>query len=376
MPDPKAKTPDPTKPKKKKKAKHKSGEDIATINSANTPNQSGLTYTTLNPVMFNNQPHITSPTQPHMFPQQSQQQYGSPQFSQGNVQIMPQQNIYDYQSQNMQTQQLQPMYNQQNYSEMSAWFATINNELKKIKGKLSTLDDIQGTVVRIDSKVAVLDEEVKKLNIRVNDVEQSTNFVSDHFDTQKNSIDSNKQSITEMKSAMTELTNENKNLKEENAKIKQSLTDLHSRSMRENLIFYGIDESLTTTTEDCIKEVKSIIVDKLEIKDSDIIIDRAHRIGRKEKEDGSKKKPRPIVAKFHQFTDKERIRRESHRLKDTDYGISEQFPKEIADKRRILVKIMKHKKSQGETVRLAYDKLYVNNKEYTGPLEIPADPKK
>ena len=59
--------------------------------------------------------------------------------------------------------------------------------------------------------------------------------------------------------------------------------------------------------------------------DNEIEIERAHRLGRK-RDDG---KPRPIVAKFLRYQDKEFIRKKAYLLKGTKFGIAEQFPKRL-----------------------------------------------
>ena len=69
-------------------------------------------------------------------------------------------------------------------------------------------------------------------------------------------------------------------------------------------------------------------------------IERAHRLGEK-RDDG---KPRPIVAKFLRYQDKEYIRKSAYLLKGTKIGIAEQFPKEIAEARKKLYPVMKKSK--------------------------------
>ncbi|KAH3795289.1 hypothetical protein DPMN_148838 [Dreissena polymorpha] len=58
--------------------------------------------------------------------------------------------------------------------------------------------------------------------------------------------------------------------------INDLLSDLKSRSMREKLMFYGLDES---REEDCGVIVKTFIKDILLIDTHDIKLDRVHRIG-------------------------------------------------------------------------------------------------
>ena len=94
----------------------------------------------------------------------------------------------------------------------------------------------------------------------------------------------------------------------------------------------------------------------------DIEIEWAHRLGRK-REDG---KPRAIVAKFLRYQDKEHIRKSAHLLKGTNIGITEQFPKEIADARKALYPVFKKAKKEGNMALLIKDKLFINGQRYRG----------
>ena len=57
-------------------------------------------------------------------------------------------------------------------------------------------------------------------------------------------------------------------------------------------------------------------------------------------------------------------------LKDTPLGLNDQYPKEIMDRRCILVPILKEKRKQKLKVKLVVDKLYVNNELYKDPTQI------
>ncbi|KAJ8304584.1 hypothetical protein KUTeg_018167 [Tegillarca granosa] len=140
-------------------------------------------------------------------------------------------------------------------------------------------------------------------------------------------------------------------------------------------------ESIETTVnkeedrQNCIKTIKKFCIDVLKVNSDEnkLEIDRAHRIGKRSRVQGSK--PRPIVVKFHKFSEKEHVRQQSYMLKNSKFGISEQFPKEIADKRRQLMSVMKRERERGNTVKLVLDRLYINGSEYKGlKSRIPEQP--
>ena len=105
----------------------------------------------------------------------------------------------------------------------------------------------------------------------------------------------------------------------------KKLTDLEARSMRDNLMFYGLLEG--GDAENCGQKVKEMVANELHVeKAHDILFDRVHRVGQK-----SAGKPRPIVAKFHYFTDRERVRQASftyaNELMAANLGVGAQLPK-------------------------------------------------
>lgn len=63
------------------------------------------------------------------------------------------------------------------------------------------------------------------------------------------------------------------------------------------------------------------------------------------------------------------IIKNSYKLQGTPYGIHEQFPKEIEDKRRLLYPIQKRFRKSGHKTKLVRDKLYID-----GKLYLPEDP--
>lgn len=156
---------------------------------------------------------------------------------------------------------------------------------------------------------------------------------------------------------------------EQNAdKMNDKLLDLESRSMRDNLIFYGISEQPQPLEEDTVTEthetmdeqqsdqqqiqqpgrqsstlascetlVKTFIKNVLDIDPSEIRFDRAHRLG-----SATARKPRPIVVKFHNYTDRERIRQKSfddaikEKMKHLRQGVGIQQPGPIREAQKAL----------------------------------------
>ncbi|KAJ8298562.1 hypothetical protein KUTeg_022622 [Tegillarca granosa] len=123
------------------------------------------------------------------------------------------------------------------------------------------------------------------------------------------------------------------------------MIDMQERSMRDNPIFTGIKEDNQQGYEDTEK--------LLEIHE-EIETERIHRFGRRFGD-----RPRPIVARFSRFKQRETIRKKARELKGTGYGIYEQYPHEIEKARKEL--------AWNNKAVLIKDKLYINNKLYVFP---------
>ena len=143
----------------------------------------------------------------------------------------------------------------------------------------------------------------------------------------------------------------------------EQLIDLKGRSMRDNLLFFGFPEPAhDARNEPCISKIFDFCEIELELTDvrEKVKIDRAHRLGQRKAN-----KIRPIVAKFNYFQDKENIKKAaSEKLVDSVYGVSDQFPMEVQQRRRKLVPVLKKAQKEGKEAVLVYDKLYINGTKY------------
>jgi hypothetical protein len=184
---------------------------------------------------------------------------------------------------------------------------SIDDKLNRIMSKLDTLDE--------------LNESVKSLKVKV--------------DTTISDVCEIKQDIREFDLKMKTL--EYKSI------------DQEARSRRNNLLFWGVPES-TKPVEDCVSAVLELVREQLEIDpDSTMTIQRAHRVGQKRARLGPRDtmKPRPIVACFRDGSDVDFKLGNTYKLKDTELGVSIDYPKEINDARKSLWPRFKEAKRDG-----------------------------
>ena len=230
--------------------------------------------------------------------------------------------------------------------------------MEQIKEKLKGMDKIEKTVNLINAKVSDLETKMKDMDTRVVTNEKACDFIAKEHEQSKNEMKTAKGDLKDVKKTCNKLERETKSMKDK-------MVDLESRSMRENLMFYGIAER--GEDENCGDLVKNVCRETLKITTAEnMLFDRAHRVGAK-----SGSKVPPIVVKFHYYHERELVRRRSFDhseiLKNHNMGIGAQLPKELRDGRRPLYPAMRKAQSEGKNVKFIGTKLFIEGEEYIEP---------
>lgn len=248
---------------------------------------------------------------------------------------------------------------------LPGWVSELIQDVKQIKLSITKLDQIERTVNSINMKVTDLELKVNSMEPRVFEVEKACTFISDENDERRKELERTKAEVSKLRTDCTNMQTNTNYLRTRNSALEAKVTDLESRSMRDNLLFYGITER--GQHENCEGLVKGVCIETLGLAEADnMTFDRVHRVGT-----FSKNKVRPIVAKFHYFREREIVRQKAYEnnaaLKRENLGIGQQWPSEVRETRKALFPIMQREKSQGNTVKLVKDKLFVNDVEYRLP---------
>ena len=138
--------------------------------------------------------------------------------------------------------------------------------------------------------------------------------------------------------------------------VKDRLDDLEDRSMRNNLKIDGLVEEEAENWEQSVHKVLQLVKDKLDIKEK-IEVERAHRVGKK-----SEGRPRPIVVKFLRYQDREKILRNSKKLKNTNIYINEDLCEASIAKRKSLLPQLRAAREQGKIAFFSHTKLVIRDR--------------
>ena len=154
-------------------------------------------------------------------------------------------------------------------------------------------------------------------------------------------------------------------------RIERELKELHRRyvklechSRRGNMKFFGIKERENETNNDTKRALREFMRTKLKILSVDeenIHFDRAHRITSHRSQSNGRLQPRPIIVKPTEFQDKFFIKSFIKNLpRGNGFGISDDFPKEVDEVRKML------RKRQKKAAYLNVEKLIIDGAMYRG----------
>lgn len=282
----------------------------------------------------------------------------------------PQHYSAGYLSSPMSQYSLPPPQNPSPQPGIPPWASELLEDIKELKSVLPSINKIEQTLSLMNAKMSDLEGNVKNIDIRVTEVENSCKFISQGFEKHSQELKTASETVKKVDKKCISLDATLKKVNEENETLKSKVLDLENRSMRNNLMFWGIPEQTNHgSPENCDNLVKKFISDELEVDATAMTFERAHRIPATI--GPNTKTPRPMVVNFHYFQEREKVMAESAKrsqaLRGKGYGVGPQRPKEIRDARRALRDVMDNARARGQHVRMYGDKLYINNKLYRPP---------
>lgn len=228
----------------------------------------------------------------------------------------------------------------------------ILQRLESMENKLGQLDTIKTSINGLSGRIHDLDLKVTSVETKMVEIEESRTMDAKEVDD----IRRKQVEIDKILSKLEKLESERK-------KSDDNVTLAEYREMKNNLMFFKIPEEpggdedqdkICDTILDMVQ--KQMLVENAK---TNIKIEKAERLGR-----FVPGKTRAISVKFESFEDREKIRKSCPNLKGKPFGVSQQYPKDVAKTRTALFPKMKEAKQNGKNAYLKYDKLYIDGVEY------------
>lgn len=249
----------------------------------------------------------------------------------------------------------------------------IDNRVKQMESKIDKrLEELKQAYLSVSAKVRTLENNMTEFSKKMTECETSCQGLSNLFDKTDKQIKLNTRNLIHQDQRINTLekrpivqpvvqpVTESNEIK----RLREDILDLKCRSMKNNLIFTGLHRVPNENTEDLLR---CFLYNELGV-DYKIEFGNVHRF----KTRGGDNRRAPIVARFLYHVDLEHVLRIANRLKGTQYGIREQFPQEIENRRKPLYPIMRRARQERRQVTLARDRLYIDNELYV-PNEIDED---
>ena len=224
------------------------------------------------------------------------------------------------------------------------------------------VESIAEMKAKLDSVLSCI-EEIKEPKQKQTSLEEK-NKPEASLEFANTSIEELKKKMAVQGEAIDELKKGVKSLTKQVEYEKQKAIKLESHSRRNNLNFFNIPEQRDESFENSETILRKFMAAELKISKEDvddISFERVHRIGKSSLTDS---KPRPLIAKFTYHKDKEFVISRAKNLRDTNFAVARDFPKEIVNKRKLLLPNLKDAKKKGHTATLVYHKLYINGQLY------------
>ena len=172
------------------------------------------------------------------------------------------------------------------------------------------------------------------------------------------SVDANEQEIEELRERCLVLEGRLTKAENEVDELKEKLLAQEARSMRDNLTFFNIPEK---DGEDCEKSLRKFLRREMSISREDmekIVFNRVHRTGCA--------RPgfnRIVVAKFSSYEGRQIVLSHiKHLDREKKYGVNEQLPREIAERKNQLMPIYKAARRDRKNAKWSREKLIIDGK--------------
>lgn len=217
-------------------------------------------------------------------------------------------------------------------------------------------------------KLLDLFSEIATLKVRLKTIEDENKDLKKAAENAKEELQELKPSVANLCMQQAEDSEEVQKLRKEVEQIKCRNIKLEAYTRRENIKIFNLKEKEGETPRETENLVRNMMEENLRIRREDmneIRFERVHRLPTRHNSQ-TRTKPRPIIAKFSFYQDKEYVMSKVKNLKGTGIGISHDYPKEIDVIHEKLYPVLKKAKQEKQSAFFKVDKLIINGQVYRG----------
>ena len=239
--------------------------------------------------------------------------------------------------------------------------------MTKTKMSNNSTDQVINEIPKLTTVVNELRQEVNLMRTSLNELCKSTEHVSNTTDKIEKHITVIDNRLSNMDKVIEEAQQNYCELLNKYNELNERMTDMESRSKRDNLLFTGVPETPKESSDDCMRKIREILKNSLSIENAESLqIVSCYRKGVPPSTNAGASapgRPRAVFCKFHSFGDRQKIWKAKTKLRGTQYAVQEDFPKEILERRKVLLPIMFAARRMKYTAYLTVDKLHIVTQE-------------
>lgn len=122
------------------------------------------------------------------------------------------------------------------------WATEILDEIKHLRQKMKNVEVIETTVKETNSKLGKMESKFKTLELRVTETEKACAFQSSSYESAKQDLKNTNSELKKLRKKCDLLESGANKLKEDRDKLESKLDGMDARSMKVNLLYYGLKE--------------------------------------------------------------------------------------------------------------------------------------
>lgn len=216
-------------------------------------------------------------------------------------------------------------------------------------------DDITG----MRGEVQMVAEEVRKMNEEIGTLKEAVNSIGDRVTALAAVAEDHQKRLKVLEEAHGRDENETGKTAELMHTLEEKIDSLENQERRQNLVIQGISETQGVETWEMTETKLIKVLTDNNIRITKEMLHRAHRLN-------SSSFPRPIIAKFVNFHDKDEILRASRAaLKGTGIIVREDFSARVRHQRHALSPLQKEAYNKGLRTFYKRNKLVVEGVEFS-----------
>lgn len=216
--------------------------------------------------------------------------------------------------------------------------------------------------------VTNLTQRIHALETTVSALTASLEFSQQEIDELKKDMKDNDKEKLAAKKTIESLTDQLESSKQIIRNMEERINYQDDYSRRHNIRISGMAESVTGETwEQTAVMVSSLLADKLQL--PDVQLERAHRVGQRRED-----RPRPIVARFTRYCDREAAMRNARRLRGTNIYLNDDLCAASQSIKNAQMPQLKQARASGKIAYFRHTKLIVKDRPVTGQPSVSEAP--